>query len=386
MIPPEVRELLEPLERFERIRRRASRLGDRLADLSYANPYGGVQEKAREILHESLRSERLLDLQYSPFGGKTQSRRAVADSLRESHELPFVFSDIILTPGAMSALQISLQSVGRPGDEVVIPVPCWLDYPLYVRSLGLEPVLVPVKSGSFDLDPETLSAAISEKTRAVILCQPSNPTGRTLGAGELEDFAAVIHAAEHRFGTEVTVISDETHRDFVPPGGFRSPGSFWDRTLIVYSFGKYHFMQGQRLGYVAASPKHPDRKKLTEELVLRTRITGIATPTSIMQLAIPGLLALHHDNGWLDIWRERFIRKLSELGYDPVIPDSTMFIYARTPEPHGDFDFTEQLARAGLLVLPAPVFHHEGYFRLSLTGSEWMMERALSILKESASK
>src|SRR5215211_7485258 len=291
VISPELQVLLEPLERFETIRRKASRLGDRLADLSYANPYGGIQQRARTVLMETLHDERLLDLQYSPFGGKTQIRRTVADYLRESHDLPFAFNDVVLTPGAMAGLQLALRVAGRPGDEVMIPVPCWLDYPLYVRSLGLVPVIVPLASETFELDLAAIAEAISAKTCAVLFSQPANPTGRSYGPAALRGFAHVLDRAEQRLGCRVTLIADETHRDFALKEEFHSPSAWWDWTLLVYSFGNYHFMQGQRLGYVAVSPRHLDRRRLAEELVLWTRVTGVATPTSLMQLAVPRLLS-----------------------------------------------------------------------------------------------
>jgi len=381
VISSELQNLLEPLERFEATRRKVARLGDRLADLSYANPYGGVQKQAKAVLRETLDTDRLLDLQYSPFGGKTQIRRAVADSLRDTHNLPFVFSDVVLTPGAMAGLQLALRVAGDPGDEVIIPVPCWLDYPLYVRSLGLVPVMVPLASETFELDPAAIAGAISDKTCAVLFSQPANPTGRSYGDPVLRELSETLDRVEQRFGGRVTLISDETHRDFVSEGQFRSPGTLWDRTLLVYSFGKYHFMQGQRLGYVAVSPRHPDRRRLAEELVLWTRVTGVATPTSLMQLAVPRLLSLRYDPGRLLEWRKRFIEELSAGGYGVAPADATMFLYVQNPSFYADdFEFVEELAAAGLLVLPAPVFHHRGFFRLSLTGSEPMLERALSIL------
>lgn len=380
MISPELQDLLEPLERFESTRRKAARLGSRLADLSYANPYGGIQEQARAVLQETLDDERLLDLQYSPFGGKTQVRRVVADSLRESHELPFSFGDVILTPGAMAGLQLALRVAGRPGDEVVIPVPCWLDYPLYARSLGLVPVMVPLTPKTFDINLEAVAGAISERTCAVLFSQPANPTGRSYGSIAMSGLAEVVGQAEQRLGCRVTLIADETHRDFVPDGEFRSPCAWWDRTVLVYSFGKYHFMQGQRIGYVAVSPRYPSRKSLAEELVLWTRITGLATPTSLMQRAVPRLLSLHYDLEWLVKWRARLVGELSAAGYGVAPPDATMFVYVQNPPSYDDFEFVEELAAAGLLVLPASVFHHRGHFRLSLTGSEPMLEQALSIL------
>ena len=386
MISPELQELLEPLERFESLRRRAARLGGRLCDLSYANPYERVGDDARAVLAETLAEERTLDLQYSPFGGQTLSRRAVADSLRESHDLPFRFDDVVLTPGAMAALQLALRVSCRPGDEVVVPVPCWLDYPLYARALGLVPRTVSLSAGSFDLDLSALAGAISPRTQAVLLSHPANPTGRSYSPDALAELGRLLRGAEADTGCRPTLIADETHRDFLPPGGYDSAARFFDRTIAVYSFGKYHFMQGQRLGYAAVSPRHPE-PETAAELVRWTRITGIATPTALMQRAVPRLLELRHDLDWLSRWRERLLSELRDFGYEPVDPDGTLFVYVRTPAGHADdYAFVKELASRRVLALPAPVFHHQGYFRLSLTGSEQMLTEALPALHEMAGR
>jgi aspartate aminotransferase len=384
MIAPELERLLQPLERFEAIRRRVVRLGDRLCDLSYANPYAGTQQGVRAAIRDALEGQRQLDLQYSPFGGQTLARRTVADALRASHELPFVFSDVVLTPGAMPALHLALLASRREGGEVVVPLPCWLDYPLYIRATGLRPVPVPLRPGTFDLDVPAISRALSERTCAVLLSHPSNPTGRNYASAELSALAAAIRQAEERLGCEVTLIADETHRDFTEVGEHHSATRFWDRTVIVYSFGKYHFIQGQRLGYAATSPGHPARKTVSAEMARWTRIMGIATPTALMQRALPRLLALRHDLGWLAHSRQRLVHQLTVDGYAVVKPDSTLFIYVQTPPGYDDFDFVSDLAAEGVLVLPAPVFHHRGFFRLSLTGSERMLDAALPVFKRFA--
>jgi aspartate aminotransferase len=384
MITPELERLLEPLERFEAIRRRVVRLGGRLCDLSYANPYQGAQQEVREVIRSALDDERLLDLQYSPFGGQTLARRTVADALRTSHELPFAFGDVVLTPGAMSALHLALLTSGRRGDEVVFPVPCWLDYPLYIRATGRIPVPVALAPGTFELDVAAIARAMSQRTCAVLLSHPANPTGQNYTLAELSALTEAIQHGEQRLGCDVTLLADETHRDFTEPGQYQSAARLWDRTIVIYSFGKYHFIQGQRLGYAAASPRHPARKAVSAEMARWTRIMGVATPTALMQRALPGLLALRHDLDWLARSRVRLVEQLAADGYTVVKPDATLFVYVQTPPGYDDFDFITQLAEAGVLALPARVFHHSGYFRLSLTGSEGMMERALPILKRFA--
>jgi aspartate/methionine/tyrosine aminotransferase len=380
MIPLELEELLAPLERFESIRRRAVRLGDRLADLSYANPYGGIQQDAKAAIRAALDDDRILGLQYSPFGGYVFIRRAIADALRVSHGLDFTFEDVVLGAGAMAALNLALRVSGRHGGEVVVPVPCWIDHPLYVRATGLTWIPVPLMPHSFDLDVIAIEQALSERTAAVLFSTPANPTGRSYPPESLAALGQAIRRAEERYGSQISVIADEAHRDFMQPGRFHSASAFVDRTLLIYSFGKYHFMQGQRLGYVAVSPRHPDRRQVSEELVRWARILGLATPTSVMQRAVPGLLALEHDQRWLVDWRERVVDELIGVGYSVVRPDATMFIYVQTPDRYDDFAFIEKLAAAGVLALPAPIFHHHGSFRLSLTGTEGMLTRALDVM------
>ena len=382
MISPELASLLEPLEHFEAIRRRAARLGGRLSDLSYANPYDGARASAREALMLALTDERELDLQYAPFGGQTLSRRAAADALSAEHGLPFTFREIVLTPGAMSALHLALRCAGQPGNEVVIPAPCWLDYPLYARALGLVTRMVPLTGDGFELDVEAVEEALSERSSALLLCHPANPTGRNYRPHVLAALGEALARAEEQHGCRITLIADETHRDFVPAGKFVSAAQFHDRTVIVYSFGKYHFMQGQRLGYAAVSPRHPEREPTAEELVRWTRITGTATPTALMQRALPRLLTIRHELDWLERSRAELLDELGESGYTAVEPDATLFIYVRTPADYDDdFAFIEELASRGVLALPAPVFHHEGWFRLSLTGSEGMLAKALPALR-----
>jgi aspartate aminotransferase len=386
MIPADLTALLEPLERVEAIRRRAVRLGDRFCDLSYANPYEGVADGARAVIRAALDEERSLDLQYTPFGGQTLARRAVADALRASHDLPFTYEDVVLTPGAMAALHAALRTCGQPGDEVVIPTPCWLDYPLYARANDRRDICVPLAEGTFELDLDAIASVLSERTCAILLANPANPTGRNYSASSLASLADVVQDAQERFGCTITLIADETHRDFIVAQPFSSQAASFDRSLLIYSFGKYHFLQGQRLGYVAVSPRHPDRTALAAELPRWMRTLGLATPTALMQRALPGLLALRHDLTWLSSTRRSITDGLTASGYEVVPADGTLFLYVRTPAGFEDETFTNQLAGRGVLVLPGPVFHHHGYFRIALTGSSSMLARGLQVMAASSNQ
>lgn len=384
MIENELARLLEPLERFETVRRRVARLGNRLCDLSYANFPGGVEPGAREVLRRALDDDRSLGMQYAPFGGQTLARRAVADALRSELSLPATYSDVILTPGAMAALQLALRAVGTAGDEVLVPVPCWLDHPLYVESLGMRARPVPLREPGFELDLDAIEQALSSRTCAILLSNPNNPTGTVVTSQAAAELRGLLAAAEQRTGRPVSVIADETHRDFCPGGEFTSIASTVARTLIVYSFGKRHFMQGQRLGYVAVSPAHPERGEVGKELVRWARITGVTTPTAVMQRAVRGLLELPLRTGDLHRARSWMRDELERLGFTVVPSDATLFLYLRTPDGLDDGTFVARLATEGLLVLPAECFHHEGYVRLAVTGDAAALIRAVQILRRYA--
>lgn len=380
MIEQDLHALLAPLEEFERIRRRAARLGGRLCDMSYANPYSGVQETARQALRNALDHKRLLDLQYTPFGGHTLARRAVADDASAQHGLPYTYQDIVLTPGAMAALHIAIRAACGPGDDLLVPVPCWLDYPLYARYAGVTPVHVELTGPHFQLDLETIERHITARTTAILIANPSNPAGRCYSAESLAALAALLDDAERRIGHPITLLADETHRDFTEPGVHCPAARIRARTITIYSFGKYHFLQGQRIGYAAVAPSHDRRADVAEELVRWTRISGCCTPTALMQRAIPELLALKHDLRPVADARRWATTTLRQAGYDVTPADGTLFLYVRTPSGIDDFEFVHVMAARGVLVLPAPVFHHSRHFRISLTADRRALEAGIHTL------
>jgi aspartate aminotransferase len=381
MIPAQIERLLAAQERFDERRSRAARLGPRLVDLSYANFDGPLGDGVRQVLHDALATDRSLAFQYTPFGGSRTARHAVAAALGPD----FGWRDVILTTGAAAALTLALRAVGQPDDEVIVPVPCWLDHPLYVVACDKTAHMVPL-SGDHDLDVDALAGEINERTTAVLVGNPANPTGRVYDAPTLGKLAEAMRAAEQRTGRPLTLVADETHRDLGGPR-FTSCASLYDRTLVVYSFGKYHALQGQRLGYVAVAPGHPERAELAAELERWSRIAGNTTPTALMQLAVPGLLALRHDTTVLDGWRAEYVSRLRAAGYEVVPPDGTHFVYVHTPPGLSDEAWADTLlGDHRLLVLPAAVFHHEGYFRLSLTATPANLDAGLAALEEAGER
>ena len=376
----EIQQYLIDQERFEDLRQHTSlRAGRNLCDLSYANSYDGPPPEVLKVIRDCLGSGRTLDMQYTPYGGSTITRRLIAQQLSSTHGERFNWRDIVLTPGAMAALNVLFRLVRHDAEpnEVVVITPCWLDYPLYLANLGMTPVMVPMAEDLTNLDLEEIKNALGPHTRAVIISQPSNPTGRLYSREQLQQLSNVLEASE----SQPLLISDECHRDVVfQPHSFSSPLEFYDLTCVVYSFGKSLFMQGQRIGYAAVSPRINDHKAVARQLERLCRTMGFCTPTALMQLAVRNLLNTKPDLSPIVARRTRMLDALQGSGYQVVPSQATFFLYVRSPD-EDDFAFAEALAEHFVLVLPSSIFHHRGYFRVSFTASDEMLEMALPVFQ-----
>jgi aspartate aminotransferase len=369
---------LSKQERFDRLRQRTTlRAGRALCDLSYANSYDGPSLEITQAIRNCLDRRRTLDLQYTPYGGSTTTRRLIARQLSATYGRHFDWRDIVLTPGAMAALNVLFRLVRREDEpnEAIVLTPCWLDYPLYLANLGMTAVMVPLAADLRGLDIQRIERALTPRTRAVVISQPSNPLGTLHSPGQLRELGALLDASVSR----PLLISDECHRDILfEPEHFTSPLEHYERTCIVYSFGKSLFMQGQRIGYAAVSPDMADHGLIAAQLERLCRTMGFCTPTSLMQLTVRDLLTTKPDLEPIRRRRSRMLEGLRSSGYDVVPSQGTFFLYVRSPD-HDDFRFVERLADRYVLALPSSIFHQAGWFRISLTASDEMVERALSV-------
>ncbi len=372
----EVARCLEPQERFEALRaHHVRRSGGRVVDLAYPNAEV-LGDGVRDAIRDTLEDVRGRDLQYTPYGGATIARRLVSRALAKSHGLELEFRDVVLTPGAMAALSVLLAG-SREGadDEALVVTPCWLDTPTYAWQQGLRPVLVPVERRTGRLDLDAIGDALTLRTRVVVLTQPANPTGVLYTEDELRGLASLLGSMPR----PPLLVADECHRDFVfAPDRFISPAAFHPRTAIVCSFGKRFFMQGQRLGYMAFAPALRE-EGWPERAVRLCRAMGHATPTALMQRALPRLLALPAQRDTLARRRALTVRMLESAGYTPVPGRHTMFVYADAPT-EDDFAFVEHAAASGVLVLPSSLFSERGRFRVTVTASDEDLARGLDRL------
>jgi aspartate aminotransferase len=360
-----------PQARLDELRMRAVRSGGAaFADLGYANAWDGASAALKSALHAAIDVEDPLGLQYTPYGGATVARRIAANALASATGVPFQFRHMVLTPGAMSALSVVFRLLGERGGNVVIPVPTWLDHPTYAALHGLAPRLAPLREPDFALDLDAIERAIDRDTRAIVLTNPGNPSGTLLDARSLLALGELVQARD------LMVIADECHRDYVFKGDtFEPTARHIPKTITIYSYGKRLMAQGQRLGYAAVSPALG--AQLAEQLILRARVLGIATPTALMQRALPDLERLLPPVERIGARRAHAIDRLRSAGIEVASGAATMFVYARASRGNA-WAATEALADQGVLVCPAELFHSEGWVRLTTSATDAMLERGLA--------
>ncbi len=314
---------------------------------------------------------------YAYIDAAPGAKEAVVRSLRERLGVSFEEDDVFLTNGAFAGLSIALKAVVDPGDEVIYPSPPWFFYQMIIESLGATAVRVRVPPPAFDLDVDAVREAITERTRAIVVNSPNNPTGRIYPPEVLRKLADVLDEASARNHRPIYLISDESYSRILFDGrGFDSPTTFYPRSFLVYTYGKTLLTPGQRLGYVALPPFMPDRELMRGAVFLMVLALGYAFPSVLLQRALPDLERLSIDLRHLQEKRDRMVGALSGMGYDVNMPEGTFYLLPRSPI-QDDLTFADILAGHDIFVLPGVLVELPGYFRISLTANDEMIDRAL---------
>lgn len=300
---------------------------------------------------------------------------AAAD-LAEHTGMPWRSEDIAMTTGGWGAIATAIRMVTEPGDEVIYYDPPWFFYDIIVRGAEAVPVVLPLDAPRFSPDPDQLAAAITPRTRAVLLNTPHNPSGRILEPAELQAIAEVLRRASERNGQPIYLLSDEAYRLIVMDGRrATSPAEFYDHTLVLYSYGKQLLAPGQRIGYLGISPRIPDRAPLREAATLVRFVNGFGFPNNTLQRALPEISRLCIDMAAIQRRRDRMVSVLDAYGFEPTTPEGTFYIMARSPDPN-DEAFVARMAAEDLFILPGSTVMMPGWFRISLTASDVMIEAA----------
>ena len=351
------------------------RLDPGIADFTFGNP----QELPLPGLVDTLQRHAVpKDKDWFAYKfSEAESRAVVAESLRGRTGIDFRPEDVAMTAGAFGGIGCTLRTVCDAGDEVIFLSPPWFFYELMIASAGATSVRVRLDGPAFDLDPDRVAAAITPRTRAIIVNSPNNPTGKVYREPELAALGRVLEAASVRNGRPIILISDESYNRIVFDGiDFRSPALDYDATMTIYTYGKTLLAPGQRIGYAAMTPTFPDREATAQRLMVQQIASGWGFPNALLQHSIADLETLSVDVGALQARRDRMVPALQAMGYEVTRPEGTFYLMVRSPDPD-DQAFVERLAGLGALVMPGAILESPGWFRISITASDAMVERGL---------
>jgi len=344
-------------------------------DFTFGDPHDPPSAAYVEILRDALIPQHELWFAYNQ--GEPNAREAAAASLRRIVDLPFEANDIHLTTGGFTAISTALKVVGDPGDEVVYSLPPWFLYEGLVLEAGLVPVKVPIDKETFDLDLDAIAAAITPRTRIVIVCTPNNPTGRMYPVETLLRLASILDDASQRIGRRIYLISDEPYNRIVFDGArFRSPLEFYPYSFLAYSYGKTLLAPGQRIGYLALPPTMPDRAAMRDAIETVQVSGGWLYPNAVLQYALPRLEELAFDIPLFQRKRDVMVAALRDVGYRVTMPEAAFYLFPESPLAD-DQEFANILADLGVLVLPGRMFETPGFFRISLTATMETIEASL---------
>jgi len=307
------------------------------------------------------------------------SQATVARTLTERTGMQWHAEDVAMTNGGFAAIAVALRALLEPDDEVIFLSPPWFFYEYLTLAAGGEPVRVRMEPPAFDLDVDRIVAAITPRTRVVLVNSPHNPSGRIYDASVLQELATALTDASDRIGHPIWILSDEPYNRILFDGReYRSPAEFYPHTVITYSYGKTLLAPGQRIGYLTVPPTlaQEEREAIREEAFMQQLALGFAFPNALLQHALEDLEKLSIDVGALQRRRDRLVPALRDIGYEASLPEGTFYTMARSPIAD-DIAFGDILAKHRILVLPGTIVEVPGWFRISLTASDQMVEDSI---------
>jgi len=307
------------------------------------------------------------------------AQEAAAAGLGAELGLAFTPDDIFVTRGAHHGLVAALNVVVDVDDEVIFISPPWFFYEAMILALGATPVRVKVDPATWDLDIDAIRAAVTPKTRAVLINTPNNPTGVVYPPETLQALARVCDEATAANGRPVYIISDEAYSRILFAGTrMHTPATHYPRSLLIHTYSKTSLAPGQRLGYVALPPDAPDRELLRMGLMASGAGTGHLGADAVMMYALADIEPMNVDLVALEKRRDWMVSALAEMGYETNTPDATFYLLVKSPVADV-LEFVDRLAKDDVFVLPGTAFEMPGHFRISLTATDRMVERALPV-------
>lgn len=373
-------------EIFEFGKQRALEVGsENVFDFSLGNPSVEPPAIVKQTLIELLNEPDQTALHgYTSAQGDLFVRRAIAQYIRSRYDQNADENFIYMTVGAAASLTITLSALCEAGDEVITFAPYFTEYRVFAETAGAELIAVESEENTFQIDFSKLSGAFSEKTRAVLINSPNNPSGVVYSKETIERLCAALRAASKKYGRTIYLISDEPYRELVY-GGLEVPyvTQYYTNSIVCYSYSKSLSLPGERIGYIYVNPKSEGGKELYLAVCGAGRALGYVCAPSLFQKLVARCAGQTSDVSVYRKNRDTLLNGLTSCGFTCVKPDGAFYLFVKSPEKNAA-SFCERAKKYDLLLVPGDDFGCPGYVRIAYCVSPERIERALPAFRKLA--
>ncbi len=364
--------------------RKAQIGAENVFDFSLGNPSIPAPDAVRASIEKSLTLPATQLHGYTPASGLPAAREAVAASLRRRFgEGAACAGDLYLTCGAAASLSISFHAVVNAGDEVIVIAPYFPEYRVWIETAGATCVEVLADAATFQVDVDAVAAAVTPRTKAVVINSPNNPVGSVYSRANLEVLAGALHEAEERLGTTIYLVADEPYREITYGAEVPWVPSVYDRTIVCYSYSKSLSLPGERIGWVLVPPTNPEHDELLLAVAGAGRKLGFVCAPALFQRVLmdcvdcPSDVAAYAEN------RRALTEGLSALGYEFIEPEGAFYLWVKALEPDANA-FFERAKALELLPVPSDSFGCPGWVRVGYCVSHETIVNSLPAWKKLA--
>jgi aspartate aminotransferase len=354
-------------------------------DFSLGNPNLPPPEKFSELLRDTVDSCGLGDHCYMPNTGYPMVCGSVADYLAEEQQAPVTDQEVMMTCGASGALNVALKTILDPGDEVLTPAPCFVEYKFYADNHGGTLKTVATKP-DFQLDLDALSEAINKKTKAVLINSPNNPTGQVYPEDDLVALGELLEKKGKEYHRTIYLISDEPYRKIVYDG-VKVPSIFtsYKNSIIGTSYSKDISIPGERIGFIAVNPAAAYKNDLIAGMAVANRILGFVNAPALMQRVVACMQGMSVEISEYARKREILCDGLARFGYEFIKPPGTFYLFPRSPIAD-DVEFAKALKDEHVLVVPGSGFDGPGHFRIAFCVDDEVIKNSMPGFKKAMEK
>lgn len=354
-------------------------------DFSLGNPATPAPASLNQSIKDLLDEVDSLEIHgYMENAGYPDVRAAIAENLNKRFGTDFDFHNIIMTVGAAGGLNIIFKTILDPGDEVIVFAPFFGEYRQYAANFDAQIVTVQPDLETFQPDLADFEAKITEKTKALIVNTPNNPTGVIYKPETMKEIAAILERKQKEIGHDIYLISDEPYRELVYDGNTQDfLTKYYKNTLVGYSFSKSLSLPGERIGYVVVPNEASDAEDLIRGIEISNRTLGFVNAPSLMQKAVARCLDEKTDVAFYDKNRTMLYEGLTKLGFTCIKPEGAFYLWVKSPVGNEE-DFVNEGKKYNILMVKGGAFGCPGYVRLAYCVSHETIERSLPAFEKLA--